>query len=385
MFNLRNKTILIISPQAWGNMFISKHHYAVELAKLGNKVYFLNPPEAKLSKRIIIEHSNVSGLQIIHHRLNFPYNIKFRSIQLFHFFMRNQVKKILEEIKNKVDVVWSFDSGYLYPLSFFPANAIKIYHPVDEPSSAFAINAAKGADIIFSVTTEILQKFEQFKIPLHFINHGVIKEFFLEESIPLSDNIRVGFSGNLLRPDIDIVTLLQIFIDNPTITFECWGSYRIEDTNIGGSVDNAKAAFISEIQKLQNVILHGVVSSRELASAYGRMNAFLICYDIIKDQSKGTNYHKIMEYLASGSVIVSNNVSTYKNKPELIQMTQERDSNVGLPILFKHIMNNIELYNSVESRNMRISFARENLYTKQVKRIEILLRDLKTSSHLTSV
>ena len=44
MDSLRNKTILIISPQAWGKMFLSKHHYAIELAKRGNAVYFLNPP-----------------------------------------------------------------------------------------------------------------------------------------------------------------------------------------------------------------------------------------------------------------------------------------------------------------------------------------------------
>ncbi len=38
------KTILLISPESWGKSFVSKHHYAVELAKKGNIVYFLNPP-----------------------------------------------------------------------------------------------------------------------------------------------------------------------------------------------------------------------------------------------------------------------------------------------------------------------------------------------------
>ena len=39
---LKNKTILIISPERWGTNFVSKHHYALELAK-NNNVYFLNP------------------------------------------------------------------------------------------------------------------------------------------------------------------------------------------------------------------------------------------------------------------------------------------------------------------------------------------------------
>jgi len=385
MFELRNKTIIVLSPQAWGKMFISKHHYAVELAKLGNTVYFLNPPEKELTGRLLIESTTVAGLSIIRHRLNFSYNIKFRSIRLFHFFMRYQVNKILEAIPGDIDIIWSFDSGYLYPLSFFPEHAIKIYHPVDEPSSAFAIKAAKGADIIFSVTTEILEKFEPFKIPLHFVNHGVIEDFFYaEDTISAKSPIRVGFSGNLLRPDIDTDTLLKIFRDNPSVIFECWGSYRMEDTNIGGNIDNEKARFIESIQKLPNVILHGVLSSQALAAAYRQMHAFLICYDINKDQSKGTNYHKIMEYLASGSVVISNNVTTYKSRPELIQMTTERGSNAHLPDLFKNVINNIEWHNSIESRRTRISFAKENLYTKQVSRIEVLLRNLKTVSHSTT-
>ncbi len=39
-----NKTILFISPGPWGINHVSKHHYAIELAKIGNDVYFLNPP-----------------------------------------------------------------------------------------------------------------------------------------------------------------------------------------------------------------------------------------------------------------------------------------------------------------------------------------------------
>jgi hypothetical protein len=68
------------------------------------------------------------------------------------------------------------------------------------------------------------------------------------------------------------------------------------------------------------------------------MDAFLICYDIEKDQSGGTNYHKIMEYMCTGKVIIGNNITTYKNKPELVQMVNERDNNRELPALFDHVI-----------------------------------------------
>jgi hypothetical protein len=82
---LSNKTILIISPQSWGNMFLAKHHYAIELAKHGNEVYFLNPPIDKIKKRSInIEKvNNINNLFLINHSIGFNYKIKFRFKSLF--------------------------------------------------------------------------------------------------------------------------------------------------------------------------------------------------------------------------------------------------------------------------------------------------------------
>ena len=37
---LANKQIPLISPQNRGTLFVSKQHYAIELAKRGNTVYF---------------------------------------------------------------------------------------------------------------------------------------------------------------------------------------------------------------------------------------------------------------------------------------------------------------------------------------------------------
>ena len=86
---LFNKAILILSPQAWGNMLLAKHHYAIELAKRGNDVYFLNPPDnrhwslKKAKKRITIKPVvNHPNLFLVSQQLFFPYNIKFHSRNL---------------------------------------------------------------------------------------------------------------------------------------------------------------------------------------------------------------------------------------------------------------------------------------------------------------
>src|ERR1700730_2250466 len=329
-FMLTNKTILLISPQSWGNMFIAKHHYAVELARLNNLVYFLNPPDTsmvlgKTKARIKIEKSLVhENLFIVHQRLFFPYILKFHAKRIFRFLMRFQVDSILKAIGRKPDIIWSFDLGFMYPFSYFPRDTYKIFHPVDEPTVSESLMCAKGADIIFSVTNEILEQYRGYDVPRIFIHHGVSEEFFAERK-SLNQNgksAHVGMSGNFLRPDLDREIFLRIIHENPDVVFECWGAFEASHANLGGDLQGGTSSFISRLKEMRNVRLHGPVRPEQLAREYPRMDAFLICYDVLKDTSKGTNYHKVMEYLSTGKVVISNNVTTYKNRPDLVQMVE---------------------------------------------------------------
>lgn len=382
MFELRNKTILVISPQSWGTMYVSKHHYALELAKRGNTVYFLNPPEQNSKGKRFIK-INVSGvhanLLLITHRLFFPFDLKFHALPVFQWLMGFHLRGLVKKLGRSIDIIWSFELGNLYPFHLFDKGALKIFHPVDEPLSRPAIDAAKGADIIFSVTNEILEKYKAFKIPSYFVNHGVTETFLRvpKKEYEVCFPVRAGLSGNLLRGDLDRETLLQIIQSNPAVQFDCWGSFLLSQANIGGANDKAANEFIGRLQQLENVKLHGAITSDKLADEIQQADAFLICYDIIKDQSRGTNYHKIMEYLATGKVIVSNNVTTYKDMPHLVQMTTERDNNKALPALFSKVIHDLTFHNSRSLRDGRYEFANSNTYKKQVERIEDLLSKLR--------
>jgi hypothetical protein len=373
---LRNKTVLIVSPQAWGKMFLSKHHYAIELARRQNTVYFLNPPQqGKLGKRGITnisrspEHEN---LFLIDHAIGFPYVLKFRVQSLFHWLMRFHINRVVKSLGRKLDVIWSFDIGNLYPLASLDAG-YRIFHPVDEPLNREAVRSAKGAQIIFSVTKEILEKYRSINVPKHFINHGLAEELFVTGTLPENKQVHVGFSGNLLRADIDRPVLLSVINRHPSLVFEFWGSFQPAESNIGGNEDIETADFIRVLQKCTNVVLHGAVTPKVLAAEMRRMDVFLICYDIKRDQSKGTNYHKIMEYLSTGKVTVSNNVTTYRDYPGLIEMTDSRENNAELPGLFEKIISQLSEYNRPERMKARISFALNNTYSKQVDRIEKII------------
>lgn len=371
---LKNKRILIVSPQSWGNMFIAKHHYAIELARSGNEVYFLDPPSANLSlkpasKRIRIAPSGAhENLFVIRHDLFFPYRFYFHGKPIFLFFMKFQIASILKRIGKKIDVIWSFDLGNMYRFSFFPSEAYKIFHPVDEPTTRESLKSGEEADIIFSVTNEILGKYAHRKVPSIFVHHGVSQEFFSSNGSvrDAHEAVRVGLSGNFLRPDIDRDILLQIVKENPNIIFECWGAYEKTQANLGGDYSDEASKFVNALKKSPNVILHGPVKTKDLAKSIGRMDAFLICYDVIKDASKGTNYHKVMEYLSTGKVVISNNITTYKDHEDLVVMVQERDHNKNLPRLFAKVMSQLDQYNSPEMQERRITFAKENLYHNKI-------------------
>jgi hypothetical protein len=382
---LSNKVILILSPQSWGSMLLSKHHYALELAKRGNVVYFLNPPDNdhwnfKSGKGRIQIHSSPlhANLFLIDQKLFFPYNLKFHSRRLYNILIKKQIWDILRELGRPVDIVWSFDLGNLFPLSFFDKKIYKVFHPVDEPGDPNAIFAGSGADILFSVTKEIMEKYHAFGIPSYFINHGLADEFIPEEKASLSTKkpISIGMSGNLLRPDLDRKILLQIIRENPEAIFHFFGSYSASQSNIGAATGREAEHFIETLKSIPQVVLHGVLKTDELAEELNGMDALLICYDMQLDQSKGTNYHKVMEYLSTGKVVISNNITTYREYPALVRMIAERSDNETLPALFKETIGNLDKWNAFAFVNERKSFARDNTYRKQLDRIDQHIADL---------
>ena len=376
-YRIKNKTILLISPQSWGNMFLAKHHYAIELAKHGNEVYFLNPPQLNHNKeRIVIEKSGVEdSLFLIQHSLPFSYKIKFKFITLFHFLMQFHIKKIEQKIGKKIDIVWNFDLGNYYPFKQFSNSPFKLYNPVDEPLNKFGIDSAKNCDVIISITKEILEKYKDYDVPKHFIHHGLAEEFAdKKNNETITDKVvKVGLSGNWLRKDLDTKCLLQIIKENENIVFEFWGSYQERQSNIGGGNDAEVKEFIGALTSAKNVILHGPIPPKKLAVEFKRIDIFLICYDILRDQCHGTNYHKVMEYLSTGKVIVSNNITTYSTIPNLIEMTNSRTHNGELPQLFKTVVNNLQHYNQPNFISLRREFAINNLYSKKISEIESLI------------
>src|SRR6185312_573937 len=189
---LTKKVILIISQQDWGPMFISKHHYAIELAKKGNCVYFLNGPHQgnrlKIGEINIKKIENLS-LYIINHRFFFPYKVKFHFRYLYEKLVSFHSKRILLKIGKRLDIVWSFDISDTMPFEKFSnGSAYKIFMPVDLSLHPKAIENARHANLILSVSEKILHQFRDIQVPQYFINHGVA-DIFIKDEVDVTINV----------------------------------------------------------------------------------------------------------------------------------------------------------------------------------------------------
>jgi glycosyltransferase involved in cell wall biosynthesis len=378
MSSLRNKTILIISPNEWGTVRVSKHHYAMELAERGNRVLFLNPPDAGAISRIKIEPTDVVGLSIVTYRPFVPFALRFKWRALFNIISSAHARWIVRRLGSRIDVVWCFDVNLYSDLRWFGA-PVRIFHPVDQVVEAHQRSIASTASLVLSVSDEILKNVRDAGVRSQLVGHGLGAAFAARANTDRAKTtvgpmvrLRVGYVGNLLIPYLDRYTIRELVANHPTIEFNFWGPSSAEESNIGGRNSAEVVEFVEFLRSHRNVILHGKQSSETIAERLHSMDLMLICYATANDPNRGCNSHKILEYLSTGRVIVSSHVPDYSHRPELIRMMPTLD-NTDFPALFAETVHNIETLNNEASRQTRIRFALENTYSNQVDRIEELL------------
>ena len=356
---------------------VSKHHYALELARRGNTVYFLNPPN--LGKKYFEKEQLESNLYLINYRPIFRAKKLLPSF-LFNFLIWIQVRYFRLKVKTTLDLVFSFDSSIYMNLEWFNAKT-KIYFIADNNESKGHIKITKNADLVLSVSQSLLDEISIGEKKSHFINHGLSNAFAevarkklknLTEYIENLHKIRVCYIGNLLIKSFDREVCKNIVSSNRQIKFTFYGAYQFNESNLSGYHSNETKELIEFLKKQENVELKGSVYPSVLANEIRDYDAFLILVNPENDYNSGANSHKAIEYLSTGKVVIANHLSTYKGKIGLIEMVDEMH-NDKLPELFRKVIENLEYYNREELRKKRIEYALNNTYEKQIERIEVLI------------
>ena len=376
---LEGQKVLLISPQPWDHIHLSKHHYAMELARQGNEVFFLGPPDDTVDEGIRVEAAaDTPGLKILRYRLGIPPAVRIHMRPMFDLLLRRTISNI-REATGPVDVVWCFDFNLFADLGVFGAG-LNIFHPVDRVSQQAHVDIGRSADAIFSVSELILSSFADIDVPRFFINHGLSDAFARaasqspDNSVRKSGPPRIGYAGNLTRPPLNRAVLRRMVTEAADAEFHFWGPYQISE---GDEIESAAESreFVRFLQHAPNVILHGPVASDVLAAGMRDIDCFVLSYSLHSTESDRSNSHKILEYLSTGKVVVSSRISSYAGREDLLRMPAGDDDS-ELPGLLRDTLSRLDEFNAPPLRRVRQAFALDNTYPKQVDRIRQALQSL---------
>jgi glycosyltransferase involved in cell wall biosynthesis len=372
-YPLRGRTVLVISPQPWGAMRVSKHHYAVELASRGSRVFFLNPPDRTLPQIVRVRSAEgAPEVRVVDHRPLFPFVLRFHARPLFDLMMRAQIALVRRAIAQPIDLVWCFDPNLYSDLWRFGAPR-SIYHVVDQISELHSLLPARSADLVLAVAPEILARLETAQPRAsRVIEHGVTDAFvrlaqsrLVNEAHTVESAPAFGYIGNLLIPSLDRTTLGALVEAHPECRFHFWGALE------GDGPPEARA-FIAQLRAQPHVTLHGPRPPESLAGAMRAMDGFLVCYDNARDPNHGCNSHKVLEYFATGRVVVTSRLSRLEEHRALVQMARS-DDNSDFAALFADTLARLPELNARALAELRLRLALSNSYAAHIDEIETAL------------
>ncbi|MEC8337994.1 MAG: glycosyltransferase [Planctomycetota bacterium] len=371
--SLRNNTILLISPQPWDHIAISKHHYARELAARDNEVYFVEPPDPHLPSPLAVQTTDDDPrIHRVSYRPTLLDKMRFHAYSLYKRLIKRRIRYIQRHLPKPVDVVWSFDPNRFPDLCQFDAH-YTIFHPVDPLTNQHQIEMGQTADIVLTVSKKILTHFD-YHDSAHFINHGLAKPFEsvarkrLSRAYIANQRIKAGYAGNLMRTPVNREIIKDIVSQNSDVEFHFWGPYSPLPND--GVTSQSIARFIQWLEAKKNVHFRGTVAPDVLAEEMQKMDLFFLAYSLHSTESDRSNSHKLLEYLSTGRLVISSRVDTYKQfSPELILMPESADDR-ELPTLFQHAKQNISRLNNQKLQDARIQIALANRYADHLDKIE---------------
>lgn len=370
---LENQSILLISPQPWDHLHISKHNYAISLAEQGNTVYYLEPPNPTLSSAVeIVPVAEHARLSVVRYRPSFPFVLRFHARWVYDQLMQRQIRTILTAIARPIDVVWSFEFNLFTNLREFGAPLV-VFHPVDPLTEPHQVKVARSANAIFTVSKNILADVRDIGVPAWFINHGLSQPFAEAARNAVGKGsggdgmIRAGYAGNLTHPSVNKPVFMQMVQENPSVEFHFWGPKQ-SPVSLAPALVGEIEQFIQFLERSANVRLHGTVPAQELAQELKCMDCLVISYSLDNHVYDRSNSHKILEYLSTGKAIVSSRISTYTEYADLLRMPEDGDES-RLPALLRDTLNRLDEFNAPELQDKRRRFALDNTYERQLERI----------------
>lgn len=354
--DLNGKKILLISPERWGKNKLSKHHYALHLAELGNEVTFLQPQSDKE-----LEQPKERGIRVAEY-------IPFKGLSklpalIAQKLLKKEWKKVIQLIGHEPDLIWSFDNSVLF--DFSSISAVAIAHVVDLNQNFQFQPHAATADLCLGSTPYIAEKLLKYNRNAHFLQHGCVAR--TQEKSQEKELIGM-YLGNLTIAYIDREFVKRLLLRFPDIQFVFLGSKGA--SNLSSSPDKSAQEFITWLETQPNVTLSGSIDQDQLDLHLRQAHFYFIAY-AQEHHEQVANPHKVMELLSTGKPLFSFPIECYKTLGFPKTFSNGDDYLEGIA---KAKEGNVPFENL--NKEAQINYAEKHTYKEQIKRVESWLNKL---------
>jgi glycosyltransferase involved in cell wall biosynthesis len=351
--------ILIISPEQWHGNFVSKHHYATEVARLGHDVLFYGPPTK--SGKILIENvqNNGTNLRVIH-APRVAYALRYMPERVRRFLEEMWLRQIEVMTGGIIDVVWLFENSRFFDMRF-AGERLKIYHQVDIIQAFNPGLAAKTSDVTIALNNSICQMLKTFTPDksIHIVSHGLslpqTKTNSIDTEIFTKGIIHAAYIGNLGMKYIDVDAFTEtVSRHKDDVRFHLFGKY------------DESMSLRKELKDKINVVWWGWQQPEMIQEYLKYVDINMLVYKSKENVKQLANSHKILEYLYSGKVTVSSYVDDYKDIHGLLEMINLYDSYAER---FDNVVAKLNYYNSEKMMARRKEYALRHTYKKKLEMI----------------
>jgi len=362
VWHLKGKHILLISPESWHGLKMSKHHLAEGLVARGNHVCFWGTSPASTREVAV---TGEGALRVV----NTPH--WFRSINHWpkwvnQWYYGRTIAAIEREAGSPFDIIWCFDTSRMQ--WFAPGPFFKLLHLVDYNVLHQGHGLMRSADIILTTADIINKRVLELAPHAHVFKVGhALDRRWLADSDGLA-TARSGaprtalYAGQFYNTYIDFEVLVNVAQAHPRITFTYVGPFDPHYDN----------PWFQRLRTLPNVTFTGLKNKDELLPLVRQADILLFCFMTEKRMLERANPHKVLEYLSTGNIIVGTWTLEYETHQQLLLMAPGPSDFVSR---FQEAVDRFGELNTTEKRTERIAFARERTVEHVLDRIATLVRE----------
>ncbi|MEZ4757000.1 MAG: glycosyltransferase [Flavobacteriales bacterium] len=368
MAPFRNERILIVSPEAWGSMRISKHHYATSLARAGAQVYFMGPRNTSPT-RDDVAMAEEEGLVLVTDTWHWP-GQRFLPRWSRALLDAAHLAGVARRCGGGFDILWNFDA-YRFRSLRSRANArVRLLHLMDLPRPWDAHEPASNADLVIAVSQSMIDALgAHVREGIH-VPHGILpRPPGTDRTDRTGTGPHIGYAGNLAIPYLDLEGILRIATEHPQATIHLFGPW----SHAFGGKGQLAPDMLARLRNQPNIRLHGQVPSSELHERLSAMDLLLVAYDSARFPNETRNSHKVLEYLMTGRPVLASHMADLVQLHQLLVMAPPGTS---IADLAGDVLRDLHKHNAPERMAMRKAYAASMSYDAHLLRIADALRSL---------